>query len=161
VVLVALALPFVLNPVETTLPPQARTNDDVGYPLYLKKVYGADNPNTPATDVRRGKHVLALFSLTCPHCKAAALKMNVMHKRHPELPFQYLLHGNVETRLKPFLLATQYADVPYSLYNDEDFYALARGAVPAIYWLQNDTVVKTETIYTLNEDSILNWVNSK
>lgn len=157
--IVAMVLPFILNTV-TTSPPDANKKEKVGYRLALDNAYSSNNPDKLKVDVRNGKHVLALLSLKCSHCKMAALKMNVMHKRHPELPFYYLLRGNSEIRLKEFMDGTQHADVPYSIYNQNDFFELAQDAVPAIYWLQNDTVVKSETVYTLNEDSILAWVNS-
>lgn len=159
--LIMFALPFVLNPVGATVPDSVQGSGFVGKKLDLERLYSADSLSKPTVDLRVGKHVLALFSMRCEHCKMASLKMNVMHRRHPELPFYYVLRGKAETRLQPFLTETQYSDVPYTVYNDDYFFELSGGAVPAIYRLENGLVVKAESVYTLNEDELVKWYNEK
>ena len=83
--------------------------------------------------------------------------MNVMHRRNPKLPFYYLLRGKTETRLQPFLVESQYYDVPYTVYNSDDFFVLSDRAVPAIYRLEDGKVVAAESEYTLNETELAKW----
>jgi hypothetical protein len=161
IVVLGLVMPFVLNPIGAAPQPKDYGAKYIGQQLALDALYGPDNPTPPTVDLRKGKHILALMSLKCPHCKVAALKMNVMHRRAPQLPIYYVLRGKAEERLQPFLTETQHTDVPYTVYNGDAFFEISGGAVPAIYRLNNGLVEGFENEHTLNEAALLEWLNKK
>lgn len=98
------------------------------------------------------------MSLKCEHCKMAAFKMAIMYKRHPDLPFFILYKGNVEKNLTTFFQFTHANNIPYIIYNTNDFVTLSGGELPAIYWLNNGVVEHTSTYLDLDENDILRWV---
>ncbi len=155
---VSIAPPFILNPPEFIIKEQYDKNR-VNYVLDLSKVYDNETMR-PDVDLRKGKHILSLMSLRCPHCKIAAFKMAVMHNRHPKIPFFNFYRGKTEEYLQPFFNETHAAQIPYFVYNTDDFNKLSGGALPAIYWLKNDTVVRTSTYLDLNETEIVNWLTA-
>lgn len=110
---VSLAAPFVLNTPEFIVQKQFDKNSK-HYALDLSKLYQEDSHN-PQVDLRKGKHILSLMSLRCEHCKTAAFKMSVMHKRHPEIPFFNLYKGNPEKYLQSFFEYTHAEDIPYMI----------------------------------------------
>jgi hypothetical protein len=158
--LASLATPFILNPVNFS-PPQQFDKSKTGYVLDLSKIYSNTNPDKPDVDLRNGKHILALMTLSCPHCRAAAFKMHVMKERHPEIPFYFLLAGNAKKYLDDFYDETQSRAVDHLLYNSPDFSKLAGGEVPAIYWLEDGKVVNRSTLYSLDEKEIVSWIEKK
>jgi hypothetical protein len=160
IILTATATPFVLNPVKLNAPQQF-DKTKTGYILNLSELYSPYNKDKPDVDLRRGKHILALMTLTCPHCRTAAFKMHIMHQRHPEIPFYFLLSGNEEKYLDDFYAETRAKDIDHVIYNTPDFIKLAGDGVPAIFWLDNGTVVKRSNLLTLNESEILEWLKKK
>jgi len=151
--LVAFSTPFVVQNLYLGTNPER-----ISQPIDLNLLY--KYPSAPATDLRKGKHIIAFMSLTCPHCKKAAYLLQIIHREHPELPIYMVLDGH-ESQQKAFFDETHATHVPYLLYQHiEDFTALAGPGVPAIYWV-NDGVIEYKSkyaYYQLDPKFMQKWV---
>ena len=162
--LVAFSLPFIINPMYTgTAPVKA------GKPINLAPLYAfAPETPAPAVDLRKGKHIISFMSLTCPHCRKAAHLLSIIHHEHPDIPLFMVLDGP-QPLMKDFFDATQSADVPYEFFkHNAEFDGLikagldsgALSGVPAIYWVNNDTVEYRSTYYQLDPKIMEHWMRS-
>lgn len=157
-ILSSLISPYILNPPESLA--KGHRAGAVNYPLGLKRIYSDTSIIAPAIDLTAGKHIVAFMSLTCGHCRMNALKMHVLQERNPEFPFYMLLNGDTLLHLNSFFDFSKAKNIPYSIFNSDDFFSYVDGSLPAIFWLQNDTV-KFRCLYTdLNEDDIRTWLNT-
>lgn len=128
------------------------------YEIDLKALYAPDKEDAPKTDLTKGKHVIAFFSLTCPHCKMAAYKMHVMKKKNPSLPFHIVYAGNSK-HLNDFWKETQAKSIPNTRLQADDFTAIAGFSWPAIF-LVNDGWVEGQTNYiSMNQAEIEEWIS--
>ena len=155
--LVALALPFILNPLDFKTA-ENNYSGKLHYKLPLELLYeDAGNP-PPKAELRQGKWIIAYFSLTCPHCKIAAKKLHVMKLQNPALPIHLVLNGETEN-LQPFFDETRAAGIPWSLFNGADkFMKMAGASLPQIFWVNNGIVENKSSYFTLDQAAIENWL---
>lgn len=138
--LIAFCTPFLVNNLYLGSAPVTYKKE-----LKLDLLYNSGTP-APQVELRKGKHIIAFMSLTCPHCKKAAYLLHVIHREHPEIPVYMVLDGSEEFK-KPFFDETHAGDVPYLYFrHDEEFKELAGPEVPAIYWV-NDGKVEFKSAY--------------
>lgn len=142
--MICVVMPFVWSP----LSGRAR-------PIDLQALYG--QPAAPPVDLRKGRHVLAFMSLTCPHCRDAAKKFRDIHREAPALPVFLVLSGLPEHEAD-FFKETGAREVPHLLFKDrESFKKMAGPYVPSIYYIDN-SVIKREISYPeLSIVSIRQW----
>lgn len=116
----------------------------------------------PTIDLRKGKHIIAFMSLTCPHCKKAAYLLHIIHDKHPEIPVYMVLDGHADHK-KAFFDETHAENVPHLLYpHTDDFAKMAGPAVPTIYWM-NDGKVEYKSkmaYYQLDPKYMLRWMHA-
>lgn len=116
----------------------------------------------PTTDLRKGKHIIAFMSLTCPHCKKAGFLLEKIHRQYPEIPIYIILDGS-EVHKKTFFEESQISTVPYLYYpHSPEFMAMAGDGVPAIYWV-NDGQVEYKSkyaYYQLDPAYMKNWLKA-
>jgi hypothetical protein len=151
--LIAFSAPFVYNPVNVSAKPFSYTK-----PLDLNLLYKYDP--APDRDLRKGKHIIAFMSLTCPHCKKAAYLLQIIHREHPEIPVYMVLDG-AAVHKKAFFDETHAADVPHLLYPHlDDFTLMAGESVPSIYWVNNGVIeYKSKyAYYQLDPAYMLKWM---
>jgi hypothetical protein len=149
-------LPYLLNPL-TPNSVMVSDKDAVGYKVPLEILYNTPPNTPPATDLTQGKHVIAFFSLTCPHCRIAAKKMHSLYLRNPKLPFYMVLNGK-DDKLKDFFEETKTENIPYCRFNGaEQFVKMAGASLPVIMWVDNSIVEKKSTYYTLDEAELIEW----
>lgn len=149
-------LPLFVYPIPTTKP--SFLNEDK-YELDLSAIYEHEERTPPAIDVRKGKHIVAFMSLTCPHCKMAAYKMQLMQKDNPDISMLLVLNGD-STDLKPFWEKTKAENIPNTMLYGKDFVSLSGLNLPAIYWV-NDSWVEARTNYIdLNQAAIEEWLTN-
>jgi thiol-disulfide isomerase/thioredoxin len=130
----------------------------VNYKVPLELMYKETQVDKPKIDLTKGKHVIAFLSLTCPHCKIAAKKMNVMHKKNPNIPFYYALNGDKEL-LNTFLEDTNTKDVPHSLFlGPQDWMQVAGISLPVIMYIENSIVIKKTNGLEIDQTDIENWL---
>jgi uncharacterized membrane protein YphA (DoxX/SURF4 family) len=155
--ILSLALPFILNPVDL----HAAENNYSGklnYKLDLDLLYhDAQNP-PPKVELRKGKWVIAFFSLTCPHCKIAAKKLHVIKQQNPNLPIHMVLNGSKEN-LQPFFDNTRSGNVSWSMFvGAEKFIKLAGTNLPQIDWVHNSVVENKSSYFFLKQEEIERWL---
>ena len=153
----ALTVPFLLNVIYTGTAPVKYDK-----PLDLSLLYKF-NP-APQEDLRKGKHIIAFMSLTCPHCKKAAYLLQIIRKQHPDYPIYMVLDGSEHFK-KAFFDETHATDVPYLLYYHTNEFAQMAGndGVPAILWVNNGVAeYKSKyAYYQLDPKFMGKWLNEK
>lgn len=156
-VLGAAALPFILNPIDL----QASENNYSGklnYQLPLSLLYEDAQNLPPKVELRRGKWIIAYFSLTCPHCRIAAKKLHVMQQENPNLPIYMVLNGDKEN-LKPFFEDTRASNVAWSMFIGADKFLKMSGAnLPQILWVNNGVVENKSSYFFLEQSKIEAWL---
>jgi uncharacterized membrane protein YphA (DoxX/SURF4 family)/glutaredoxin len=116
----------------------------------------------PDVDLRKGKHIIAFMSLTCPHCKKAAFLLQVIHRKYPSLPVYMVLDGSAIHK-RSFFEESKSESVPHLLFpHTAEFQQLAGDAVPSIYWVNNGKVEykSKQAYYQLDPSYMLNWVGN-
>lgn len=152
--LIAFSMPFVLNGITTGTKPEKYEQAIDLNPLYKYQP-------APTIDLRKGKHIIAFMSLTCPHCKKAAYLLQIIHRKHPELPVYMVLDGSPDHK-KAFFEETHAENVPLLLYpHTDEFAQMAGPSVPSIYWVNNGVIeYKSKyAYYQLDPHYMLQWVN--
>ncbi len=146
-------LPFALYPPASIIIFESEKTKDEIVPLHLLTKY--DNY------IADKKKIIALLSPSCKYCKKAARRMSIIKKRHPEVPFQFVMFGH-PNHLAGFLEESRATNIPLIfLDNADDFQKLNnRNAVPTIKWLNDSTIIKTSTYFSLSESEILDWLNT-
>jgi len=148
--------PFVMEPVAIY-----GSGEKANEPIDLSPLYNGHAQPVPSVDLRQGKHIVAYFSLTCPHCRKAAYLLQIMHRQHPELPLYMVLNGN-PAMLQDFFEETKSKNLPHTFMADlEAFKSMAGEYVPTIYWI-NNSVITRKTYYTeINPAAVKAWLKEK
>ncbi|MDR3678530.1 MAG: MauE/DoxX family redox-associated membrane protein [Flavipsychrobacter sp.] len=153
-VLVALLiLPFILFALPSTQPEWLGKNK---YLLDLSALYAPGKKDPPATNLATGKHIIAFFSPTCTHCQMAAYKMHLMKISDTTLPFFFVIGGTHD--IQTFWDKTHASGMPFTRLSQDPFIHLAGTSWPAIYFIDNDTVVAKANYVTLSQQQIENWL---
>ncbi len=156
----AIIIPFLVNPVDYKYTSN-NLDEKVNYPLELNLLYHPEDTakvKIPKIDLRKGKHVIAFLSLTCPHCKIAAKKFRLIKKNNPNLPIYFVLNGE-KFNYKPFIDETKTENILNSFCLGKSFVQLAGTNLPRIYYLDNGIVVKKVDYYELNQYGIEDWIS--
>ncbi len=159
--LVGICTPFLVNRMYTGTAPVSYKQ-----PIDLNLLYKYEP--APSIDLRKGKHIIAFMSLTCPHCKKAAYLLQVIHHQHPEIPMYIVLDGP-ELYEKKFFDETHAENVPHLIYRHlEEFEAMINSGlkkgdkvgVPAIYWVNNSNIEykSVYAYYQLDPSYMLDWM---
>ena len=147
----ALIIPFLFFPLRAS-----RTPKVVERPIDLNALY-AEQPQ-PSVDLRKGKHVVAFMSLSCPHCKKAAFLFHVIRKQHPELPLFMIITGS-DPYEKAFFEESRSEDVPHFRFrNTEVFMRYAPEGVPAIYYINNSVIERDANYFQVDPENIKEWL---
>lgn len=151
---VALALPLIVYPIPGTQP--SFLNKDK-YELDLSALYDSEKNPPPTVELRKGKHLIAFMSLTCPHCKIAAYKMQLMRQSNPDISMFLVLNGD-STNLQPFWEKTGAKSIPHTMLLGHDFVSLSGISLPAIYWINDSWVEAKSTYIDLSQAEIEKWL---
>jgi uncharacterized membrane protein YphA (DoxX/SURF4 family) len=155
----ALALPFVINPIDYTYSSN-NLQEKVNYPLEMELLYHPEDTvkvEVPGIDLRKGKHVLAFLSLSCPHCRIAAKKFRLIKRNNPALSIYFVLNGD-KGKHETFIKDTKADNIPSSFCLGKTFVKLASAQLPRIYYLDNSVVVKKVDYYELRQSDLENWM---
>ena len=157
-----IAIAFILYPIPGKEPDWLLKDH---YKMDLTALYEPAAQNPPTEDLSKGKHIIAYFSLGCPHCRMAARKMHVMKENNPSLPFYMILTGS-DVNFKPFFKETHATNIPYTRIAEEPFKravtkevnGMYQISVPQLDWVQ-DGWVEAETNYiTLDQGEVEKWL---
>ncbi len=150
----AIVTPFIMDPINASTTPTAINEAIDLTPLYEKE-------KVPQVELRKGKHIVAFMSLTCPHCRKAAKKFGIIHQTNPDIPIYMVLAGNPKN-VTPFFQETKSEKVPYILFRDpENFLKMAGPAVPAIYFIDNGVKEKEANLFQLDPQYMKEWAAHK
>lgn len=152
--MVAFASPYIISPLYTGSDPEKN-----GKAINLDPLY--QYTPAPQVDLRKGKHIIAFMSLTCPHCKKAAYLLQIIHHEHPGYPIFIVLDG-ADMFQKPFFDETHAEAVPHLYFHHtEDFMQMAGPSVPSIYWVNNGIIEykSTYAYYQLDPKFMAKWLN--
>lgn len=152
--IVILALPLFVFPIPGTQP--SFLNKDK-YKIDLSALYNSEKNPPPAVELRKGKHIIAFMSLTCPHCKIAAYKMQLMKQSNPDISMFLVLNGD-STNLQPFWDKTGAKSIPNTMLLGRDFVNLSGISLPAIYWINDSWVEAQSTYIDLSQSEIEKWL---
>ncbi len=147
---------FTINPIFFATLTAKGNNKITHKKLELNPLYEPSN-HAPSIDIRRGKHVLALLSTSCVHCRIAAQKFKIIHQRNSAISIYFLINGD-STEISNFLKITETENIPHSQLNSRNFYILAGTEVPAIYYLNNAIVQRQVDYFSLDQNEIENWM---
>ena len=152
-------LPFVLNPVDIDTS-ASHSEQALHYPIDLHWLYENPNGKPPPIGLTKGKHILAFLSTTCPHCRLAAYKLHVMHGRNPLLPIFLVLNGKPEN-IADFYNETKANDIPAINLKGVYMLKMSGPQLPAIFFINNDTVIKKPNYMQLNQAEAEKWLAEK
>lgn len=153
---VSIVLPFILNPISL----EASSHFDDGaknFHLPLESLYNDSKNEAPPIDLKKGKHVIAFLSLTCPHCKIAAFKLQILKKQHPEWSIYFIFNGETSD-IQKFHADTRSENIPFSMFLGETFVKLSGPYLPAIYLVENSIVKKKYTYLTIDEKELATYL---
>lgn len=138
--------------------------------LAYHKMYDVDQPEQPKINLKEGKHIVCLMTLTCGHCKDAAIAIQEMLNQTGKLPFYFIFPEpndttTTEEKLFGFLEATKTYNVPFHFVNFDLFaeYVKATGntGTPVILMMEDSTVIKEIKQSKLSVKEIEQWLNEK
>lgn len=155
--IIAMCLGFFIYPVNVTF---STTMDKakINYKVPLELMYSNSQKEKPKIDLTKGKHIIAFLSLTCPHCRIAAQKMNVMHKKNPAIPFYFAFNGDKKL-LQGFFDDTHTQDIPHNLFlGPKDWIQIAGISLPIIMYVDNSIVRKKCTGMEIEQDDMEAWL---
>jgi glutaredoxin len=122
-------------------------------PLYDQQL----SKPVPSIDLKKGKHVIAFFSLKCPHCKMAARKMQIMKEKNPALPFFFVVAGK-DKYLPEFWKETHAESVPHTKLDGDSFTNMVGYAWPVIYFVNDGWVEANSNYIALSQEEIEKWL---
>lgn len=132
-IIVGISLPFILNPPNFYNGEVYVFEKKIDAPfLHEKQFVGIED----SIDLKNGKKMVLVASLTCPHCKNLAFKICDL-KKDGKLDNVYLLLWGENEHVKQFF---EYADceLPYKLVtNGTDFGSYTEGSVPRLFLIDN------------------------
>ncbi|HRH57536.1 MAG TPA: hypothetical protein PLS10_07790 [Chitinophagales bacterium] len=153
----AMCLGFFVYPMDATF---SSTMDkaNINYKVPLELMYDAQQKEKPKIDLTKGKHIIAFLSLTCPHCRIAAQKINVMNKKNPQIPFYIALNGGKEL-LTDFFDDTHTQNIPHNLFlGPKDWIKVAGISLPIIMYVDNSIVRKKCNGREIDQDDMEAWL---
>jgi hypothetical protein len=153
----SMCLGFFVYPLNATFS-STMDKENINYKVPLELMYRKDQQETPAIDLRKGKHIIAFLSLTCPHCKIAAQKIYIMHKKNPDIPFYLALNGDKEL-LTEFFDETHAESIPHNLFlGAKNWIQIAGISLPIIMYVDNSVVRKKCNGLELDQEDMEKWL---
>lgn len=150
---------FVVNPINKVFA-DAANQDEVGFKIDLSYLYTDSIYNKPNENLIQGKHIIACLSLSCPHCRLAALKFGIMKRTNPQLPVYFVLNGD-SAKLKRFYEDTRSENISSNIVKGSRFIVLSGLKLPAIYMVNNSIVERRIQYTDVTDKDIMDWVKSK
>ncbi|XZF14706.1 MauE/DoxX family redox-associated membrane protein [Chitinophagaceae bacterium MMS25-I14] len=130
-------------------------------PIDLNPLYTTPGNGQPPLELRTGKHIIAFMSLTCPHCRKAAVKFEEIHKQYPQIPLFMVLNG-MPADEKDFFSTTHSSDVPHMRFVGMDVFIKMSGPyVPAIFWVNNSIKERKTSYLDLSAPAMKHWAEQQ
>lgn len=150
----ALVTSFIASPLNFEHQPKTVDKDINMTPLY------ETTGSQPHIDLRKGKHIVAFMSLTCPHCKKAAYMLHTIKRSNPGFSIYLVLSGHPDQKAD-FFKVSHAEDVPHILFtNTAAFRDMAGEYVPAIFWVNDSHIEKESNYYELDPAYMSKWLKN-
>lgn len=157
IAIISLVMPPIQNYVDLDYSEQYLFVKEDRSPLGLDSLINHAQVHPAPANLKKGKHIIAFMSLSCPHCRIASKKMGLMKSINPSIPFYFVLNGE-ESMLSEFFKDTKADNIPYSMLLGKPFVYMAGLRLPSIYFVQNDTVMARIDYISLQQSEIENWL---
>lgn len=153
----ALCLGFFIYPIDAAKS-SSIDKASINYRVPLELMYDSTQTEKPTIDLMKGKHIVAFLSLTCSHCRVAAKKLYVIHKKNPMLPIYIALNGEKEL-LPEFFDDTNTKSIPHNLFlGPEKWMQVAGFALPNILYIDNSIVKKKCDGAEISQEDMEQWM---
>lgn len=145
-ILASITIPFVLNPVQLTVD----NLYDVELPYRIEYLNEIPKPIDNGTEINlsKGEKIIAVFSLTCQHCKSASYKLFIAAEKYKLPPIYVVFKGakseEVIARLdsmKDDFFKDSNSYFPYTYFNDERIFKMTKGIFPTILHVKEGEVI--------------------
>lgn len=129
--------------------------------LPMELLYAKNQPQQPVQNLRKGKHVICLLSLTCSHCRHAAKIIHEINSKDSTIPFYFIFSDrktDLESLMTDFFEETGTENIPHHVAGEKAFIRLAGKAVPSIYFMDGDKIDRKVDFPDLSEQYIHKWL---
>ncbi len=159
VLLLSICGPFIVAPLNDDILPATVLNETIDLnPLY-------NTSPAPFKELRKGKHIIAFMSLTCPHCQKAAYLLQTIQGKNPGIPIYLVLAGHPSQQAE-FFKRSHAEAIPHMLFTNTQVFinythhpqADTHFGVPAIYWVNNSVIERKSSYYQLDPKEIETWL---
>jgi hypothetical protein len=157
-ILISLSLPFILNTIKLDYSKSYLNKPSEYFKFPLDTLYKNAQIGNPPKTLSKGKHVFAFLSLTCPHCKMAAKKIGLMHKRNHKIHFFLILNGE-RSDISSFRKKNQIENIEYDFLYAKSFVYMAGLNFPAIFLVNNGITEQFLYYPELNQKEIEKWLD--
>lgn len=148
-ILISLAGTYILNPVIIEEPGIVTDR----YKFNISSL-GEYNYNNKVYDLSKDKKIVCFFSMKCQFCRLAAYKMSVIREKlKSDIPVFYVFFGDTNN-LEEFWGESKSYHFPYMIVPPENFFNLSGKTIPAIVFIENDTIVSKERFFSLTQKKV-------
>jgi len=152
IVVVSLATPFVLYPVDDVENYVNSNTEKLDYPFPAELMPDFEIKGKKV-DLTKGEYLLSFMSVNCVHCKKAAYKLYILNQQN-QLPPVYLVLIATEPLVPDFIKETK-ADFPYYIFNEGAFFQIAGNSIPRILYVKDGLVKAKFDNISLTEQALL------
>ncbi len=152
--IISLVLVFIFVPV--VISTNHYSGDELNYKLNFDLIYDDPGADQPQINLESGKHCIVFLSSSCPHCIVAGYKFHVLKQKHHDLPVFFFINGD-EDDIRDFHFKTRSEHIPYAHIKAGTLIILAGNKLPAVFWLENGTVVNKVGYYDIDEQEMIEW----
>jgi hypothetical protein len=156
---ISIASPFVLNPISLS----ADNLYDVELPYTIPYLSEIPRPvvNNKEIELDKGEKIIAILSLTCEHCRHAMYKLHIASRQH-QIPPVYAVFKGAKSEeavsklddLKDKFFKESNSSFPYTYFNDNRIFKMAKGIFPTILHVKDGQVLHVWHGSTLSYDEL-------
>ncbi len=155
ILLFTIALPFIINPPTA----YAKKVSDIKT-INLKSYNFSKENSNEKIKIQDGKKIVCFFSFNCKFCKLSSRKLHTfIQKNGVSFPLYLVFYGD-SSNLKDvirFQHETELPYVPYIIMKPDSFFQAGGNALPAIFSMNNDSVISKANFLSLNEEDIVGF----
>jgi hypothetical protein len=156
ILIIAFVSPYIIEPIYVG---ENTTHDtQEAHPLDIDLFYAKSQLDTPKIDLKKGKHIIAFLSTTCPHCQKAATKFGIIQNQHPEYPFYLFINGSEET-VNQFRKEYKCEEIPYSRLLQPQFLQLSGPSLPSIQYINDGVIQRSVNYMDIDNSGIEDFLN--
>jgi thiol-disulfide isomerase/thioredoxin len=154
--IISFTAPYIIEPVYIGV--NTTHNSQETRPLDIDLFYSENQVDTPKVDLKKGNHIIAFLSITCPHCQKAAIKFGIIQSQHPEYPIHLFINGNDKT-VDQFRKEYKCEEVAYSKLLQPQFLQLSGPELPSIQYIKDGVVQRSVDYLDIDNAGIEDFLN--